>query len=91
MIPVLSTFFAIVILIVFIMAIRLSYAIERETGKILPGDLPRYTNIITSVIGAHVPKEANATRVKVIRLRLLLGVIALCFVPFVVIITNLGT
>lgn len=65
------------ILVVFILAIRVSYAIEKVVK--LPSHLPRYTNIWATMLGLGVDRSDTETMALVVRLRKLMAVIACLF------------
>lgn len=62
-------------IVVFIMAIRTSYAIEkRSDGTITWGGAPRYTNMFRTVSGHNVAQD-DETLALVKRLRMLLAIV----------------
>ena len=73
--PFISGVWALVVLALFIAAIRLSYAIEKRVCPPNRTGLPRYTNILASAFGSKGDAEIAAMRGK-LRL-LLLAVLAL--------------
>lgn len=61
--------------VVFILAIRVSYAIEKVTKS--PARFPRYTNIWGATLGIGVDRDDAVTMALVTRLRRLMMVVAL--------------
>lgn len=90
MVPVLVTFIAFAILIFLAMALKLSGAIERAVQKGAAEGPIGYSNIITSAIAKHVDKDDKPTRKMVLRLRLLLAIIVLCFLEILVIVISVA-
>lgn len=73
--PIVSGVWALVVLALFIAAIRLSYAIEKRVGPPNRTGLPRYTNILASAFGSKGDGEVAAMRGKL--RRLLVAILAL--------------
>jgi len=84
-----SGIFGLVIIIVFVVAIRTSYAIERAVRIRPPGALPVYTNMFTSVFGVGVAKNDHETLALVRRLRWLLLVVLVLMIGLAVVSTTL--
>jgi hypothetical protein len=66
------------ILVCFIFAIQISYAIEKATKP--PARFPRYTNIWGTTLGIGVNRDDTATMALVARLRRLMLIVAALFV-----------
>ena len=90
MMPVLSGLTALIILVVFFLAIRVSYAIERVTKPRPTGSLPRYTNVIASVFAHKVDADDRETIGLVKRLRILLLIVLVLFAGLAIIATRAG-
>jgi hypothetical protein len=67
----------ILVLVVFIFAIKVSYAIEKVTKP--PARFPRYTNIFSTVLGLGVDRDDAATMALVRKLRLLMLLVVALF------------
>ncbi len=79
--PILSGIWALVVLALFIAAIRMSYAIERRAGPPNRTGLPRYTNIFASAFGSKGGGDAEVVAMRR-NLRLLLLAILVLFALF---------
>ena len=90
MVPVLSSLVALIILVVFVLAIRVSYAIERVTKPRPPGALPRFTNVIAAAFARKVDADDHDTMGLVKRLRILLLIVLVLFTGLAIIATRLG-
>lgn len=76
MLPVIGGMCGLAAIVLFIMAIRTSYAIERQVRPRPAGAMPVYTNLVSSVLAIGVARDDTATRALVRRLRLqVLGVL----------------
>ena len=81
---------AVAIVVVLIVAIRVSYAIERVARPRPEGSLPRFTNIFASAFGSGISADDGPTLAKVRRLRVLLCVIAGLFAVMVVLTISIS-